>query len=88
MVFKQIQLILILVVMNLVLAKASFDDNCSQIFTFDYNERGKVNTGLIGVVVPKKLVDTGFELEVLFELDSFPLVVSETSYLANNSINF
>lgn len=72
MILKQLQSILFLVVVTYV---AGFEDNCSHIFKFDYDVHGKVNTGLINVIVPKKLVDTGFELEILFELDSFPFVV-------------
>lgn len=75
MVFNHFQLILLTLVTTLTIGTASFHDNCSHIFQFDYDQEGKRNIGLIDVIVPKKLVDTGFEIEVLFELESFPLEV-------------
>lgn len=73
--FKNFTIILAALHLTLANSNANFDDNCSKIFKLDYDHQGKVNIGLIDIIIPKKLVDTGFELEVLFELDSFPLEV-------------
>lgn len=75
MILSKVLHFLMILTTFLIVSSKSAEDNCSKIFNFDYKEHGKENNGVIDVIVPRKLVDTGFELEVLFELVSFPFLV-------------